>query len=117
MKMKRWMDHFDFLTHNPRNNNQQFQLNNVKMSLRVQFQVRLFKCVNLQVFLLQDPLGGEEPAAALADVAFPEIESVELDDGLILTCESPVKDLRAGCRLLGISQAGSKGSRRAMFKV
>ena len=66
---------------------------------------------------LQDPLGGEEPAAALADVAFPEIESVELDDGLILTCESPVKDLRAGCRLLGISQAGSKGSRRAMFKV
>ena len=58
---------------------------------------------------LQDPLGGEEPAAALADVAFPEIESVELDDGLILTCESPVKDLRAGCRLLGISQAGSKG--------
>ena len=66
---------------------------------------------------LQDPLGGEEPAAALADVAFPEIESVELDDGLILTCESPVKDLRAGCRLVGISQAGSKGSRRAMFKV
>ncbi|CAL1144189.1 unnamed protein product [Cladocopium goreaui] len=58
---------------------------------------------------LQDPLGGEEPAAALADVAFPEIESVELDDGLILTCESPVRDLRAGCRLLGISQAGSKG--------
>jgi hypothetical protein len=46
-----------------------------------------------------DPLGGEEP----------EIESVELDDGLILTSESPVKDLRAGCRLLGISQAGSKG--------
>jgi hypothetical protein len=34
---------------------------------------------------------------------------VELDDGLILTCESPVKDLRASCRLLGISQAGSKG--------
>ena len=58
---------------------------------------------------LQDPLGGEEPAAALADVAFPEIESVELDDGLILTCESSVRDLRAGCRLLGISQAGSKG--------
>ncbi|CAL1136666.1 unnamed protein product, partial [Cladocopium goreaui] len=46
-----------------------------------------------------DPLGGEEP----------EIESVELDDGLILTSESPVKDLRAGCCLLGISQAGSKG--------
>ena len=109
MKMKRWMDHFDFLTHNPRNNNQQFQLNNVKMSLRVQFQVRLFKCVNLQVFLLQDPLGGEEPAAALADVAFPDIEPVELDDGLILTCESSVKDSRASCRLLGISQAGSKG--------
>ena len=55
-----------------------------------------------------DPLGAKEPAAALEDVAFPEIESVELDDGLILTCESPVKDLRAGCRLLGISQAGSK---------
>ena len=34
---------------------------------------------------------------------------MELDDGLILTCESPVKDLRASCRLLGISQAGSKG--------
>ena len=34
---------------------------------------------------------------------------MELDDGLILTSESPVKDLRAGCRLLGISQAGSKG--------
>ena len=34
---------------------------------------------------------------------------MELDDGLILTSESPVIDLRAGCRLLGISQAGSKG--------
>ena len=56
-----------------------------------------------------DPLGGEEPAAALEDVAFPEIEFVELGDGLILTCESSVKDFRAGCRLLGISQAGSKG--------
>ena len=53
-----------------------------------------------------DPLGGEEPAAALEDVAFPEIESVELGDGLISACESSVKDLRAGCRLLGISQAG-----------
>ena len=50
MKMKRWMDHFDFLTHNLRNNNQQLQLNNVKMFLRVQFQARIFKCVNFQVF-------------------------------------------------------------------
>ena len=96
------MDHFNFPDHNLRNNNQQFQLNNVKMFLRVQFQVRLFKCVSFQVF------GGEESGAALEDVAFPEIESVELDDGLILTSESPVKDLRAGCLWLGVSQAGSK---------
>ena len=53
MKMKRWMDQFDFLTHNLRNNNQQFQLNNVKMFLRVQFQARKFRYVYLQVFLNQ----------------------------------------------------------------
>ena len=99
MKMKRWMDQFDFLTHNLRNNNQRFQLNNVKMFLRgavssEEIQVRVPPGLSQP-----DPLGGEEP----------EIESVELDDGLILTSESPVKDLRAGCRLLGISQAGSKG--------
>ena len=69
---------------------------------------------------LQDPLGGEEPAAALADVAFPEIESVELDDGLILTCESPVKDLLVvcwECHKLDQKARCSNVSRRAMFKV
>ena len=48
-----------------------------------------------------DPLGGEEPAAVLEDLGFREVESVELDDGLVLTCEFSVKDLRARLSFAG----------------
>ena len=53
MKMKRWMDQFNFLARNVRNNNQQFQLNKFKMCLRAPFRAKLFRGVSLQVFLNQ----------------------------------------------------------------